>query len=266
MKRRFPLVNSDSRQSSFRSTLSRLASILRISLDEEPGKNILVPLFLVSCAALYVELLLIRWIGTEVRVFAYFQNLSLIASFLGFGLGCYGAGKKKSRLFDGFALGMLVILVVPGIPGWRHALETISAGLAFSADATIWTVSAGEERLGSIMALSFICACLMAVFLLLMIATMVPLGRWVGAYLNAAKNPVSAYTANLAGSLGGIWLFAGLAYLHLSPVVWFGLALVLYIVMRNKSEGLMDGGTLMLIACLILLHHAYAHTQDSTTY
>ena len=37
------------------------------SIESEPGKRISLPLFLVSFAALYVEILLIRWSGTEIR-------------------------------------------------------------------------------------------------------------------------------------------------------------------------------------------------------
>ena len=42
-----------------------------VELEEKPQGRVLWPLFLVSFAALYLEILLIRWIGTEVRVFAY---------------------------------------------------------------------------------------------------------------------------------------------------------------------------------------------------
>jgi len=66
------------------------------TLQNEPEEGTLWPLFFVSFASLYIEMLLIRWIGTEVRVFAYFQNLALIACFVGFGVGCYRSrGKKK---------------------------------------------------------------------------------------------------------------------------------------------------------------------------
>ena len=34
-------------------------------------------------------MLLIRWIGTEVRIFAYLQNTILVVCFLGLGLGCF---------------------------------------------------------------------------------------------------------------------------------------------------------------------------------
>ena len=44
-------------------------------------------LFLASFLALYFELVVIRYLSTEVRVFAYLKNLPLIASFLGIGLG-----------------------------------------------------------------------------------------------------------------------------------------------------------------------------------
>src|SRR4029077_11589686 len=86
---------------------------LRLS-DTEDNRS--VQLFLVSFSALYVEMVLIRWLGTEFRLFAYFQNLALIACFLGFGYGCMRSTKKPERLFDYGALCVLIILI--DIP-WR---------------------------------------------------------------------------------------------------------------------------------------------------
>ena len=37
---------------------------------------------------LYLELMLIRWLGSEIKLFSYFKNFVLMAAFLGFGLGC----------------------------------------------------------------------------------------------------------------------------------------------------------------------------------
>src|SRR5262245_23932016 len=48
-----------------------------------------IMLVLVSLVSLYLELLLIRWVSSEIRIFAFFKSLVLIACFLGFGLGCY---------------------------------------------------------------------------------------------------------------------------------------------------------------------------------
>ncbi|MGA9389190.1 MAG: hypothetical protein WBV69_01970 [Candidatus Sulfotelmatobacter sp.] len=100
-------------------------------------------------------------------------------------------------------------------------------------------------------------------FIYLIVSTMVPLGQWVGTYLNAAKNPVSAYTANLAGSLAGIWFFAGLAALHTSPVIWLGVAFFLLILVRDPSNRFGFAGLVLFIASLILLHHAYSGTAKT---
>ncbi len=43
-------------------------------------------LILVSLLSLFVEMLMIRWVSSEIRIFAYFKNFVLVACFLGFGL------------------------------------------------------------------------------------------------------------------------------------------------------------------------------------
>src|SRR5260370_40375690 len=43
--------------------------------------------FAISMAALYFELLVIRYIGTEIRIFGYLKNITLIAGFCGIGIG-----------------------------------------------------------------------------------------------------------------------------------------------------------------------------------
>src|SRR6201999_3831242 len=45
-------------------------------------------LMIASFLTLFAELAIIRWIGTEVRIFAYVKNLALLLCFLGFGMGC----------------------------------------------------------------------------------------------------------------------------------------------------------------------------------
>src|SRR5947209_4065109 len=44
-------------------------------------------LLLVSATALYTEVVLIRWMSAEIRMFAYLKNFTLFACFLGLGLG-----------------------------------------------------------------------------------------------------------------------------------------------------------------------------------
>ena len=40
-----------------------------------------------SFLGLFLELAIIRWLSSEIRIFAYFKNLPLLAAFLGFGAG-----------------------------------------------------------------------------------------------------------------------------------------------------------------------------------
>src|SRR5258708_38433444 len=100
-------------------------------------------LFWVSFAGLYVEIMLIRWMGTEVRVFAYFQNLALIACFLGFGLGCYWSGRHKSLVFSLFGIVGLIVLAEAPQPTWQDFLAALSDRLSLSPDAAMWR---SEER------------------------------------------------------------------------------------------------------------------------
>ena len=185
-------------------------------LEDPPRTRILWPLFLVSFASLYLEVLLIRWIGTEVRVFAYFQNLALIACFLGFGIGCYQAKFKKTSLFEPLTMGILIILVGLPFAPWKSILESLSSVLSLSPDAQIWAGVIQNDR-HSLLGLFIESVLLISSLLLLMVATMVPLGQWVGTYLDAAPNPVAAYSVNLIGSFAGIWLFAAMSFLRRRP-------------------------------------------------
>jgi hypothetical protein len=72
-------------------------------------------------------------------------------------------------------------------------------------------------------------------FLMLLCLAMIPLGRWVGYYLEAAPSTVAAYSVNLVGSLAGIWLHAILAYFWLPPSYWFIVAFLLILFAQPLS-------------------------------
>jgi spermidine synthase len=234
---------------------ARKAFSLTVSLEENPQGRVLWPLFLVSFAALYLEILLIRWIGTEIRVFAYFQNLALIACFLGFGLGCYRSTRKKSYLFEVAALGTLVILAELPFERWKTLLEILSSALSLSTDAQLWSALIPRSHTYAIVA--FLSAIvLVTCLLLLIIATMLPVGQWVGSYLNAAKNPITAYSVNLLGSIVGIWFFAAMSSLQLAPIIWFGLAFALFLLIRGRGARIEILQVMLIGASLLLLFYA----------
>jgi len=66
-----------------------LAKLVAVSVRSTAYQRRDFELLLVSFIALFLELAIIRWLSTEIRIFAYFKNLPLMAAFLGFGIGCY---------------------------------------------------------------------------------------------------------------------------------------------------------------------------------
>src|SRR5262249_13981273 len=97
---------------------------LRMSVlqhDRRPSRNGAdLTLFLASFVALYFELVVIRYLSTELRVFAYLKNMPLIASFLGIGIGMVlGARtlemrKKLPGLMTFFFLAIWVVVRLTG--------------------------------------------------------------------------------------------------------------------------------------------------------
>src|SRR6185369_8422071 len=183
-------------------------------------------LFIISVASLYAELMLIRWIGTEIRVFAFFQNLGLIACFLGFGLGCYRSKVHIDLSASLKALTILAVMVSIPLRPWKVLLFGISDLLAMSPDATLW--AAGIELFGTDRIGGLVLACAsMSLFILLLTIVMIPFGQLVARYMNSAPNVIRAYSINLVGSIIGIWLMAGISFLRMPPTVWFSILFVL---------------------------------------
>src|SRR5512147_195916 len=146
-------------------------------------------LFLVSAAALFTEVMLIRWIGTEVRLFAFVQNLALIACFLGFGLGCFRSRERTSLLPSLQALAILVVMVSVPIPIWHLILLSLSDMLALSPDAVIWnayipvTLPLADRLVGLFFAVVIV------TFLIMLLRTaMIPFGQFVAHYLEESPN------------------------------------------------------------------------------
>src|SRR5687768_14841087 len=93
-------------------------------------------LFLLSFTALFLELMVIRWVPSEVRLVAYYANLMLVSSFLGLGLGAIVSGRQWN-LFRFFPLLLaldILCLVAAGyvtLPGgteeWRFQMAASKA-------------------------------------------------------------------------------------------------------------------------------------------
>ena len=207
-------------------------------------------LFLISLLALYAELVMIRWLASEIRVFAYFKNLPLMASFLGLGLGCARSGSRSTsapdgstsflrRLFPWFPLlfGLLCLL-----PAFAEPLDLVR--LRFP-DQSVFLWSA-QARLPVLQGAKFVTIILATFFLT--VATFTALGERVGELLDAFP-PLAAYTINVTGSLLGILVFSAIAFGQWSPVLWIAVAAALSLwFFRRPLPVAVLAGTVALIA------------------
>src|SRR5207244_863533 len=83
-----------------------------LSATQGPSKSgAVVQLLIASVLSLYFEILIIRWLSSEIRIMAYFKNLSLICAFLGLGGGMLLKDKKYDLLpYFPIFLGLLAFL------------------------------------------------------------------------------------------------------------------------------------------------------------
>lgn len=168
---------------------------------------------LTTFGILALELAMIRWTSSQIRVFAYFNNLVLIGAFLGMGLGV-----ALGRRWPG-----LVYLILP-------ALLIVALPLAFSEQlglvhlrfpdrsVLLWGGARMDADLGLFVRSLSIFLSLFSGIVLVFAFTGAPLG-----YLFARLTVLKAYTADLWGSLLGILVFAGAAWLEAGPAVWLAL-------------------------------------------
>ena len=180
-------------------------------------------LALVSVLGLFLELLMIRWISSEIRVFAYFKNFVLIACFLGFGLGCYLSRRRVS--LAPILVPMLTLALLVQLP-WqslRLLVSDLPVFVGATSDMHIWEVPALPNGWFLLTVLAAAVVIIVPIFCLLTFV-FVPVGQLVGWYLNKADNLVLGYTVNIWGSLAGIVLYTFLCFLNQPPLTWFLLA------------------------------------------
>ena len=206
-------------------------------------------LVVASFLTLFAELALIRWIGTEVRIFAYVKNLALLLCFLGFGLGCALA---KSRIrWSGAATALLGLLMVVRQP-WhaRRALEGLSEVLGAAQDIQIWATAAARNWPSFLLA-----STLLAVMLLLIAWVFIPFGQIVSREIELAPRPLLGYSWNLAASLAGILVFFAVSREGLPPAVWLGIVFLgMALLQPERRQQILLAS--FILPAVLLLHDA----------
>ncbi len=160
-------------------------------------------LFLASFLALYFELIVIRYLSSEIRVFAYLKNLPLIASFFGLGVGMMiGKPSRFIRLAFPFVAGLLFFLIAQAysfnlthipLPGDDYMIFGVTSAFSFVSVAYYVFIVLGITSLVVLFFIMF--------------------GGLIGEYIALAP-PLIGYSINLTGSLLGVLVFTAISLLN----------------------------------------------------
>ncbi len=199
-------------------------------------------LFLVSFVSLFLEMTFLRWAPAQFRVLAYYSNLVLIACFLGLGLGCLLAPRKRdlSAFFPALLLGAIgAILAARGYQfhfthgeGFQLWQTNVLEGGKVARDLDLKALLLGAFALSTLL--------------------FVPIGQLLGRAL-APHPPLAGYAINILGSLAGVAAHAALSYFSLPPTLWFGVGAAAWLFALRARPGAILAGLPFLAAALFLL-------------
>src|SRR6201987_2495595 len=176
----------------------------------QSSNKLLVRIFAISMAALYFELLVIRYFGTEIRIFAYLKNITLIAGFCGIGIGMVLV-KVPTRLKNWIPL-LFTLLFLSA--RYSRFLGLTHIGF-FTPDDYVWGIHSHLPPL----AVKALFVVGLALFFTMMTGFFVFIGCLVGMELKNCRQ-LPGYSANLGGSLAGMLLFTAMSFYSTPPAAW----------------------------------------------
>lgn len=209
-------------------------------------------LFLASALSLFIELLFIRWVGSELVVFSFYRNLALIGAFLGLGVGfATYRNKQGAPWFEKFYLPLMAIVALIVVAIGRT--PQIGALLSFNPNTQemVWSQAITTTLPHTRLLIALFYAALLGIFALITVV-FIPLGELVASRF-AAFAPLQGYTINVLGSLVGIVIYTVVSFLGWPPAAWFLVAALgtLYFLPRAPWLRLASGAALAAVPILL---------------
>ena len=180
-------------------------------------------LFWISFAALFIEVMLIRYCNSQLRIFSFYKNVPLIASYVGLGVGCHLGGGRGSHAVS-FLLWLIPFAVflaagAGAVDGYLGLWAAYGTSEHMLGDVVVQQATASEAFWSQVYIGVFCVLAFLAVGGLFL-----TLGRLLGRALEQVPR-LPAYSLNIAGSLLGVLAFAALSMLETPPWAWFALGL-----------------------------------------
>jgi len=215
----------------------------------------MVLLFLASFAALFFELTIIRFISTEIRIFAYLKNVALIASFFGIGLGMIldSPPKWMKKFFPLVAGALLLLITFSGALRLTH-LPIPTFDYRMFVDQP--NAPTGHWYIPWVIAMFLIYLIVVPAIMYLIVGFFVVLGGLVGEHLKQFPS-LKGYGINLAGSLAGILAFTALSFLGSPPVIWVALGFLALLPFFLSQRWTIAAFVVIVGAMAIPQQHAY---------
>ncbi|MBI4817614.1 MAG: hypothetical protein HY791_15235 [Deltaproteobacteria bacterium] len=189
-------------------------------------------MFLTAFAVLTLELAMIRWVGTQVRVAAYFSNLVLIAAFLGIGLGA-ALGRTKPHWFAATLPILAVVVAVLSLSDLLGFVHFVVPDPAMH----FWAGS-DADNWGFIRGCGLVLLCFWAVAIVF-VGLGIPFG-----WLFSELPPLRAYRYDIIGSVSGVVAMSMAAWASLPSPVWFALGVVPLLLLRRT---LLNAGAAVIV-------------------
>jgi SAM-dependent methyltransferase len=187
-----------------------------------------------SALMLFLELALIRWLGSNIVHLSYFSNFVLLGSFLGIGVGFLISRRRWSILPATPVILVLLVGLVLLVPVTIN--RTTSQVIYFT------SLNTSGPPAWLILPVVFICVA----------AVLAGPAEVVGRCFGVLK-PLTAYRYDLIGSLIGIVVFTALSFLSAPSVVWGILVALAFVVLVPKRPKLLAGvaGVGLVVALLL---------------
>ena len=211
----------------------------------------LIDLFLISFVVLFVETMLIRYIGSQSRIFAFYKNIALIGAFLGLGLGCFlGKGGRREVLL--FLAGLIPVALFFSLTAQALG-AVVGASAAFASSERVFGYGLlNPTRSLAVIILSNVQIGLFCVAVFLAVAWLFShLGRLLAVQFDGTPR-LRAYTINILGSLAGLLAFVALSWLRTPPWIWFLIGLLPLLRWLGTGRALKIGAALTAAAVVMV--------------